>query len=74
MKQPKEKFSVGTKVVCLRWNKETRTLNEYLGTIIGENFRQNTNGGPGTRQYVVRLDDGRVWHFAKKHVKRIETK
>jgi hypothetical protein len=33
------------------------------GEIIGMNMRRNTNGGPGVRQYVVKLDDGRVRHY-----------
>lgn len=33
------------------------------GVTIGMNFRRNTNGGPGTRQYVVQLDDGRKRHY-----------
>jgi hypothetical protein len=33
------------------------------GKVIGMNMRTNTNGGPGVRQYVVELDDGRVRHY-----------
>ncbi len=34
-----------------------------IGVTIGANMRKNTNGGPGTQQYVVRLEDGRVRHY-----------
>ena len=34
------------------------------GTTIGMEFRRNTNGGPGCRQYRVRLDDGRIRHYS----------
>ena len=33
------------------------------GKTIGMNFRKASNGGPGTRQYVVELDDGRKRHY-----------
>jgi hypothetical protein len=33
------------------------------GVTIGMTMRRNTNGGPGARQYAVRLDDGRVRHY-----------
>jgi hypothetical protein len=35
------------------------------GTVTGHSFRRNTNGGPGCKQYVVRLDDGRVRHYSQ---------
>lgn len=35
------------------------------GVIVGGNMRKNTNGGPGVRQLVVRLEDGRVRHYSK---------
>ena len=35
------------------------------GKTVGMNFRRNTNGGPGVRQYVVMLDDGRVRHYGR---------
>lgn len=34
------------------------------GTTIGMNMRKNTNGGPGVRQFVVRLNDGRIRHYS----------
>ena len=34
-----------------------------FGVVLGLDMRQNTNGGPGTRQWLVRLDDGRVRHY-----------
>lgn len=34
------------------------------GRTVGVNMRRNTNGGPGVRQYVVELDDGRVRHYS----------
>lgn len=33
------------------------------GVTVGIDFRKNTNGGPGARQYVVQLDDGRIRHY-----------
>lgn len=33
------------------------------GKTIGMDFRKASNGGPGTRQYVVELDDGRKRHY-----------
>jgi len=33
------------------------------GEVIGADKRMNTNGGPGTRQWRVRLDDGRIRHY-----------
>lgn len=38
------------------------------GKIISMNFRKNTNGGPGTRQYVIQLDDGRIRHYSLSEV------
>lgn len=35
------------------------------GTVNGSSYRKNTNGGPGCRQYVVRLDDGRIRHYSQ---------
>lgn len=34
------------------------------GKIVGMNMRKNTNGGPGVRQLVVQLDDGRIRHYS----------
>jgi hypothetical protein len=42
-------FSRGTKV----------QTPDGAGTAISINMRKNTNGGPGARQYVVELDDGK---------------
>ena len=33
------------------------------GRTIGMDHRKASNGGPGTRQYVVELDDGRKRHY-----------
>lgn len=33
------------------------------GVTVGINFRKKTNGGPGARQYVVQLNDGRIRHY-----------
>lgn len=33
------------------------------GKIIAREMRKNTNGGPGTRQARVRLEDGRIRHY-----------
>lgn len=33
------------------------------GVTVGMNMRKNTNGGPGVRQYVVRLRDGKIRHY-----------
>jgi hypothetical protein len=41
------------------------------GKTIGINMRKNTNGGPGVRQYVVRLADGRIRHYATSDVKEL---
>ena len=34
-----------------------------LGTVTRFEMRKNTNRGPGTREVVVQLDDGRVHRF-----------
>ena len=34
------------------------------GRVIGGDVRKNTNGGPGTQQWRVQLDDGRIRHYA----------
>jgi hypothetical protein len=41
------------------------TTPDGRGTVIGFSMRKNTNGGPGCKQLVVRLDDGRVRHYAE---------
>lgn len=33
------------------------------GVVLCREKRKNTNGGPGTNQWRVRLDDGRVRHY-----------
>jgi hypothetical protein len=38
------------------------------GRTIGTNMRKNTNGGPGVRQYIVELDDGRKRHYGTNEV------
>lgn len=35
------------------------------GTVNGSSYRKNSNGGPGCKQYVVRLDDGRIRHYSQ---------
>ena len=41
------------------------TTKDGTGTIIGFELRKNTNGGPGTWQYRIMLDDGRIRHYTK---------
>jgi len=43
-----------------------------IGTTIGVNFRKNTNGGPGTRQYCVQLLDGRIRHYSHSEVVKVK--
>ena len=43
------------------------------GLVIGRKFRENTNGGPGTNQWRVRLDDGRVRHYSAARLTEIRT-
>jgi hypothetical protein len=38
------------------------------GAVAGWDRRKNTNGGPGTWQYVVRLDDGRIRRYGRNAV------
>jgi len=33
------------------------------GIVLAVDMRNSTNGGPGTRQYSVCLDDGRIRHY-----------
>lgn len=35
-----------------------------VGIIVGFEQRKNTNSGPGTWQYRIKLDDGRVRHYS----------
>lgn len=39
-----------------------------VGITVGINMRENTNGGPGVKQYVVQLDDGRIRHYSTNEV------
>lgn len=39
------------------------------GKIVGFTYRKNTNGGPGTKQYSIRLVDGRVRRYPKNAVR-----
>lgn len=39
-----------------------------FGIIIGMEMRKNTNGGPGCKQYRVKLDDGRIRHYSTGNV------
>jgi hypothetical protein len=41
------------------------------GVIIGSEMRKNTNGGPGARQYRVRLADGRIRHYTPTEVMKV---
>lgn len=50
---PREMLGINTSV----------TTKDGPGKVVGYSQRENTNGGPGCRQYVVRLDDGRVRHY-----------
>lgn len=34
------------------------------GIIVGFEQRKNTNGGPGTWQYRIKLDDARIRHYS----------
>lgn len=40
------------------------------GTTVGIDFRKNKNGGPGARQYVVQLNDGRIRHYNTNEIER----
>lgn len=40
-----------------------------LGVIVGFEHRKNTNGGPGTWQYRIRLEDGRIRHYSNHSVR-----
>ena len=33
------------------------------GKVVCADMRRNTNGGPGTQQWRVQLDDGRIRHY-----------
>ena len=41
------------------------------GKTIGMDHRKASNGGPGTRQYVVELDDGRKRHYPMNDSRKI---
>lgn len=41
-----------------------------VGRIVGRAMRRNTSGGPGARQYVVKLDDGRTRHYKQSETKK----
>ena len=43
-----------------------------VGETIGFNRRRNTNEGPGTGQYIVRLEDGRVRFYGANAVELVE--
>lgn len=59
-KEPKKEFySLGARV----------TTPDGNGKTIGMNMRKNTNGGPGVRQYIVQLDNGRIRHYSTGNVK-----
>lgn len=54
-----------------RWPLDTRVETvDGPGVTVGVARRRNTNQGPGTRQYAVRLDDGRVRHYGLHDVRR----
>lgn len=40
------------------------------GKIIGVEMRLNTNGGRGCRQLRVRLEDGRIRHYAPSRLEK----
>lgn len=42
------------------------------GIIIGVEFRKNTNGGPGCKQFRIQLGDGRIRHYNINNITRIE--
>ena len=56
-------------------NKRTGRVNtpDGAGVVIGQERRMNTNGGPGTNQWRVRLDDGRVRHYSAARLTEIRT-
>ncbi len=35
------------------------------GVVVNNCFRKNTNGGPGAKQYVVRLSDNRIHRYPR---------
>lgn len=41
------------------------------GTVLGMEMRKNTNGGPGCRQYRVRLQDGRIRHYTPNELRSV---
>lgn len=50
-----------------------RTPEDGDGVVIGVEMRKNTNGGPGVRQYRVRLDDGRIRHYSSNHLEEVKS-
>ncbi len=55
-------------------SKPLKNLSQVLtpdgaGKVIGVEMRKNTNGGPGCRQYRVRLLDGRIRHYTSNELK-----
>ena len=42
------------------------------GVVVGQEKRKNTNGGPGTNQYRVQLDDGRIRHYSPHVIVEVE--
>jgi hypothetical protein len=51
--RPRSEFRRGQRVVT----------KDGSGKIVGQEMRYNTNGGPGTRQFRVQLDDERIRHY-----------
>lgn len=46
---------------------------EGPGVIVGTEMRKNTNNGPGTRQFRVQLEDGRVHRYARERLSLLAT-
>lgn len=67
-----------------RWEEHQRRLDNKRsgrvmtpdgeGVVIGRKFRENTNGGPGTNQWRVQLDDGRVRHYSAARLTEVRIK
>jgi hypothetical protein len=47
---------------------DTVNTRDGHGVIVGRSKRRNTNGGPGTLEFVVRLDDGRIRRYSPSEV------
>lgn len=41
------------------------------GKVLCREKRMNTNGGPGTNQYRVLLDDGRIRHYSSNELTQL---